>query len=673
MFFLLPIGVDGATLDRRPWVSVSIAAACVVAFFITWVIPSNPGGVGEDDVRELIQETLEHPDLELPPGCTGLLSEHGKTLLRRLKAKVEVEVEAPAGDVDVEALQARLDAHCESVLEAKDSGLLQLLGLVPARGVMQWGWLTYMFLHLGWMHLLGNMLFFYVVGLLLEDAWGRPLFAGFYGVGGLVAAVAHVVLDPSSQVLMVGASGAVAACMGAFCLRFATRKVRVGYLIWFLKIWRGTFGVPGWLWAGLWFGNEVLNFVLWGNNTGVAVMAHIGGFGFGFVAASALRVTRLEERFVAPAIAAREGGWVADPRMLEAQTSLETGNREKARAAFLLILADHPDHSEALLALGRMELEDGKVPAGSARVEKALQLLVAREVPEPLWNAVDQLGELFPVERLRPGVAWRVAQGLDEGEAPANSVAMAESLYAAAGKGTGTMAVRALIRAAELRLARRDAPETAAGYLTRAKELATGDAAALAERVGQLEVEAVRMGARMKNRAMDLDTESATARTRAVAALAPVEVGGSSLPPRIIPCRILGLSDKALLVEAPGGQRRSLSVTEVLAVAVGMLPVAVPEGAAPRQTVLTDLVVSWGDPDRGPTVLRIPAAGLGLPERYPGVAPREAYARFLSALLEHSAANPMPDAPTLAEGRYPRFATEGELTAHYYGQVAAAA
>ncbi|WP_253909081.1 hypothetical protein [Corallococcus exiguus] len=145
MVFLLPLGVDGATLDRRPWVSVSIAAICAVAFFITWVVPSNPGGVGEGELRELLQETLAHPDLELPTGCTALLSEHGKALLAQLKK----EAEAPAWDVDVNALQARLDAHCASVLEARDSGLLNRLGLVPARGLLQWGWLTYMFLHLG--------------------------------------------------------------------------------------------------------------------------------------------------------------------------------------------------------------------------------------------------------------------------------------------------------------------------------------------------------------------------------------------------------------------------------------------------------------------------------------------------------------------------------------------
>lgn len=669
MVFLLPMGVEGATLDRRPWVSISIAAVCVAAFVITWVLPKNPFGVSEVEVRALIQETVVHRQLELPPGCSALLSDQGKLMLAQLKEQAPTSTR----NVNPALLQEQLDAHCAHVLETRDSGLLQRFGLVPARGLKQWGWLTYMFLHFGWMHLLGNLLFFYVVGLLLEDVWGRPLFASFYGMGGLVAAVAHFSLAPTSETVMVGASGAVAACMGAFCLRFATRKVRVGYLVWLLHFWRGTFGVPGWLWAGLWFGNQVLSFLLWGNNSGVAVMAHIGGFVFGFVAASVLRLNRVEERFVAPAIAEREGGWVEDPRMVEARTSLASGDRGKARTTFLSILADHPDHTEALLDLGRMQLEDGLVPSGSARVEKALQLLVAREVPEPLWNAVDHLGELFPVERLRPGFAWRVAQALEQGEAPASATAMAESLYAAAGKGTGIMAVRALVRAAELRLARRDAPEQAAEYLTRAKGLVTGDAAALAERVDQLAGEAARMGARMKNPGVALNTESATARIRAVAALAPVAVGGSSLPPRIIPCRILGLSDQALMVESQGGQRRSLSLTEVLAVAVGMLPIAGPEGAAPRQTVLTDLVVSWGDPEHGPTVLRIPAAGLGLSERHPGVAPREAYARFLSALLEHSAAIPMPDAPTLAEGRYPRFATEGELTAHYYGQVAVAA
>src|SRR2546427_9863791 len=73
-----------------------------------------------------------------------------------------------------------------------------------------------MFLHFGWMHILGNMFFFYLVGPLLEDLWGRRFFGAFYLAGGMMAALAHFGIDPRSPVLLARASGAVAAWMGAF-------------------------------------------------------------------------------------------------------------------------------------------------------------------------------------------------------------------------------------------------------------------------------------------------------------------------------------------------------------------------------------------------------------------------------------------------------------------------
>jgi len=96
-----------------------------------------------------------------------------------------------------------------------------------------------MFLHFGWMHLLGNLFFFYLVGPLLEDLWGRRFFAGFYLIGGLTAGLAHFALDPRSAVLMAGASGAIASCMGAFTYRCASRRIRMWYLIFLIR--SGTF------------------------------------------------------------------------------------------------------------------------------------------------------------------------------------------------------------------------------------------------------------------------------------------------------------------------------------------------------------------------------------------------------------------------------------------------
>ncbi|QSQ20126.1 rhomboid family intramembrane serine protease [Pyxidicoccus parkwayensis] len=658
MFIFLPLGVDGAELDRLPRVSIGIAAACVLAFLATWVVPSEPLGVGNEDLGRLVEKSLEHSALEVPPVCSQrFLSAQGRALIARARAKAK-ENDDP--NLDVAKRQEQLNARCDELIARADSSLLRRFALVPARGIAQPGWLTYMFLHLGWMHLLGNLLFFYVVGLLLEDAWGRPLFAAFYVAGGLVAGLAHFALEPSSQGVMVGASGAVAACMGAFCLRFSQRRVRVGYFVWVLRIWRGTMPVPGWLWAGLWFGNEVLNFLLWGHDTGVAVMAHIGGFAFGFAGASLMRATRLEERVVAPALAAKEGGWVADPRLTDAQAALDRGDREEARAGFTRVLADHPDQTDAMLTLGRMDLEDGKLPLGMSKVERALSIMAGRASPEAIWLALEQLGTLLPLERLRPATAWRVAQALEGEDAPPGAAPTTEALYVVAGSGSGAVAVRALIRAAELRLAQYKHPEKAGEYLARAKTLLTGDAAALGERVTALEAEVEAALERGGRRGVEPGRP------------APA-IDAPSLPPRIIPCRILSLSDKALGLESANGQRRTLSVTEVLAVAVGMLPIAGPPGSPPRQTVLTDLVVSWGGGNQGPMVLRINVPGLSLPQLYPGLAQREAFAKLLSDLLEYSNATALPDSTSLREGKYPRFASEAELNQQFYSTGAAAA
>ncbi|XXF79269.1 rhomboid family intramembrane serine protease [Myxococcaceae bacterium GXIMD 01537] len=660
MTFFLPLGVDDAKVDRLPWVSISIAALCLLAFLATWVLPSNPMGVDDEEVKEVLEQVFTHPQLQLSPAFTErFLSARGKQMLAQMRERA---AGAPEAD-DLAALQKALDERCEELLLRADSGPMRRFSLVPSKGLAQVGWLTHLFLHFGWMHLLGNMLFFYLVGPLLEDIWGRPLFAGFYLVGGLAAALAQFALLPSSESMMAGASGAVAACMGAFCMRYAGRKVRIGYFIWIVRIWRGTFPMPAWAWGGLWFASEVLDYILWGNSTGVAVMAHIGGFAFGFGTAVALKAVRVEERFLAPELEKRQGVWTVDPLVTEAQTALDNGDRDAARDAFTRALAARPDSTEAMLGLARMELEDGQVQPGTARVERALQLLVGRENFEPLWRVVEEWGPLLPAERLRPGFAWRVAQAMEG--APEGVVPLAEPLYAAAGAGTGTMAARALLRATELRLIRREQTERARDYLARARTLLAGAPdPALAARLEGLQAE-VEHAARPKSISLTPDAPEAR---EAPAPASPLDAPPPT--PRIIPCRLLSLTEKALMVEAGPGQRRSLAVTEILAVAVGLLPAPTPAGAPQRRTVLTDLVVSWGEQGRGPVVLRLAVANLGLPQLYPGVSPREAYGRFLADLLERSSATALPDASSLSHGQYPPFDSEAQLTQHYYGAQA---
>lgn len=139
---------------------------------------------------------------------------------------------------------------------------------------------TAMFLHGGWGHLLGNALFFWVFGDNVEDAIGRGRFALFYLVCGLAAAAAQIAIDPASPVPVVGASGAIAGVLGAYARLFPNARV---------DMWFFPFVIPmrAWLVIGWWFLLQVLALLpqLHGVHveTGVAVMAHVGGFVCGWL------------------------------------------------------------------------------------------------------------------------------------------------------------------------------------------------------------------------------------------------------------------------------------------------------------------------------------------------------------------------------------------------------
>jgi membrane associated rhomboid family serine protease len=138
-----------------------------------------------------------------------------------------------------------------------------------------------MFLHGGWMHIVGNALFLWVFGNNVEDVVGRGRFLAFYLICGLVAAATHVVMNPQSPVPTVGASGAVSGVMGAYLVLFP--RVRVRMLFWFLIIIR-VIPLPAWLVLLYWFALQLLSGLpeLLSPNPelagGVAVWAHVGGF-----------------------------------------------------------------------------------------------------------------------------------------------------------------------------------------------------------------------------------------------------------------------------------------------------------------------------------------------------------------------------------------------------------
>lgn len=156
--------------------------------------------------------------------------------------------------------------------------------VVPADIVAGRHWdtiFTALFMHAGWMHIIGNMVFLWAFGPEIEDAMGRLRYLAFYLLSGLAASLAQIALMPGSTVPNLGASGAIAGVMGAFMITYPRDQIRTLILFgWFTRI---TF-IPAALLIGLWFIIQLFSqvgAVADVQTGGVAYAAHVGGFIFG--------------------------------------------------------------------------------------------------------------------------------------------------------------------------------------------------------------------------------------------------------------------------------------------------------------------------------------------------------------------------------------------------------
>ncbi len=136
--------------------------------------------------------------------------------------------------------------------------------------------LTSMFLHGGWMHLLGNMWFLWLFGNNIEDSMTRVRFLAFYLICGVAAAALQVLVEPDSVIPMVGASGAISGVMGAYLVLYP--RVRVFTAV-FLGFFFTTIALPAWAMLLYWMFLQVAGgFTRVGGQGGVAFWAHVGGF-----------------------------------------------------------------------------------------------------------------------------------------------------------------------------------------------------------------------------------------------------------------------------------------------------------------------------------------------------------------------------------------------------------
>ena len=631
MFFLIPVGVEGHEV-RVPVVCIGIVAACVLLFFGTWVLPSNAEGVESTAMREMIREWEEHPYLELP----GFFPEEQKFQISAYRAQWLQSHQAPGADV-VEAEQRSFTVRFEQAFEKAQQTPMRRLALVPSRGFFQWGLLTHMFIHFGWLHLIGNLLFFYMCGPLLEDTWGRKIFGGFYLLGGFFAAAAHFVIDRHSTVPMGGASGAIAACMGAFAIRFASRKVSMGYLIFAgIRVFRGVWLWPAWVCGFLWFGTEVFSAVMSGGKaSGVAVMAHVGGFAFGATVAFGMKAIGLEKSLI-PSVEQHTGPLTVSllKEVEDARALVQAGDRAGARAKYESAAKAHPDDADVQLGLVALDLAENARPAAIARLDRTLSgLLRKKEELRAISGLWEVWTSLQPGE-LKPALAFALAKTSEEAGDQAQG--LAEPLFVRGGDAGGLMGAKSLIRAAELQLARFD--ETAAAA-TLDTLLARTDA-----------------GPELLAKARALRPP-----LRKEISL-PEEPPASRPPPRMVPCTLLAVTDEGLTLQSRTGDQNALSFRQILGVAAGVVPVE------KRGVLLVDLILSWGDASTAAVSIRLDSDTSAMSKLFPGNSAAEVYGRFFKHLLEATGATALPDASALATGKFPRYpSTEARDAAIFPG------
>jgi hypothetical protein len=249
-----------------------------------------------------------------------------------------------------------------------------------------------MFVHGGFLHLFFNMLFLFVTGPFLEDVFGRLVFAVLYFGSGIAGALTHAWQHPDSRIPLIGASGAIAGVMGAFLLRLGAERIKFLFLpIFFLPFLRFTFAVRAFIVLPLWFLDQWLGLKNEASG-GVALWAHIGGFSFGLLVALAIKVTRVEERVIHPAIES-EITWSRDPRLVAASDARHRGDLPAARRHAEEALKKDPEGVDAWAELVEVALRSQDAALIGRSTSKLLDLHVAqgedqlaRHLVQSVWD-----------------------------------------------------------------------------------------------------------------------------------------------------------------------------------------------------------------------------------------------------------------------------------------------
>jgi membrane associated rhomboid family serine protease len=345
---LIPIKHENMEARRWPVVTLALIAINTAVFLFTMsAIDNEAPELGEIKSHILILAAL-HPELKLQPESQHLVDGFKESHPDQWK-----QVQSPYRDImnaydakirmmeDTSKLQSEMDSLNTQFLSLSKTSITEQYAFVPAQPTAI-SYLTANFLHGGWLHLIGNMWFLWLAGFVLEDVWGRWLYSAFYLIAGAAALQFYAWSNPGSITPTLGASGAVAALMGAFLVRFPKMKIEMAWLF-FFKIYR--FKAAAYWLLPFWLAIEIFYGSLFGSTSGVAHWAHVGGFLFGALAALAIQHSGIEHK-TNQAIEEKLG-WTNDAELEQASSMMDHGQLPDAIALLTNYVAVKPNSLDA--------------------------------------------------------------------------------------------------------------------------------------------------------------------------------------------------------------------------------------------------------------------------------------------------------------------------------------
>jgi membrane associated rhomboid family serine protease len=384
VYLFLQSGDDRVRRDARDYYLQSQLGRTEFPAYDSW-LRDHPGS--DDAAQRLKVMRMGRPDLKI----AAIQSD--PAFLAALHDDLVIDPSNP-DYADWHSKRAEFERMYDSTFTARHA--LRFSHVEPAR--MVWS----MFMHGGLEHLLGNMIFLLVLGLLVEGALGPWWYLGLYFAGGLGASAATLAWHWGGQGLALGASGAIAALMGAYCVIWGRRRIRVFY--WFFVVFDYV-RVPALVLLPFWLGWQLLN--LWLNGGArVGFDAHAGGMVFGAGTAWLLRrCGRVRNAFVEEDERAetREGHALAYTQALEHIGRLDIAS---ARRLLERIDGDEPGQLHVLIALYRCARYAGTPAQLDTAAARVLSFSATAESDVRELKAVldDYLKACAGVPRLAPGV-----------------------------------------------------------------------------------------------------------------------------------------------------------------------------------------------------------------------------------------------------------------------------